>query len=84
MKKYSIHPSIFDIKQIPYKGGAPAALALMQGEVDVAGSGLHETVEFIRAGKMRNLAIFAKDPITLKNGTVLQPIGKYVPAFSTK
>ena len=71
-----------DIKQIPYKGGAPAALALMQGEVDVAGSGLHETIEFIRSGKMRNLAIFAKDPITLKNGTVLQPIGKYVPALA--
>jgi tripartite-type tricarboxylate transporter receptor subunit TctC len=71
-----------DIKQVPYKGGAPAALALMQGEVDVAGSGLHETIEFIRSGKMRNLAIFAKDPITLKNGTVLQPIGKYVPTLA--
>jgi len=70
-----------DVKQIPYKGGAPAALACLQGEVDVAGSGLHETIEFIRAGKMRNLAIFAKDPITLKNGTVLHPVGKYVPAL---
>ena len=71
-----------DVKQVPYKGGAPAALACMQGEVDVAGSGLHETIEFIRTGKMRNLAIFAKDPITLENGTVLQPVGKYVPELA--
>ena len=70
-----------NLKQIPYKGGAPAALACLQGEVDVAGSGFHETIEFIRAGKMRNLAIFAKDPITLKNGTVLQPIGNAVPSM---
>ena len=70
-----------DIKQIPYKGGAPAALACLQGEVDVAGSGLHETIEFIRAGTLRNLAIFAKEPITLKDGTELQPVGKYVPSL---
>jgi len=60
-------------QEVPYKGGAPGVLACLQGEVDVASSGLHEAIEFIRAGKMRNLAIFDDEPITLKDGTVLLP-----------
>ncbi|MFH1489321.1 MAG: tripartite tricarboxylate transporter substrate binding protein [Pseudomonadota bacterium] len=70
------------VRQIPYKGGAPAALACLQGEVDVTGSGIHETIEFIRAGKLRNLAVFTKEAITLKDGTVLKPIGDFVPPMA--
>ncbi|MCP4405694.1 MAG: hypothetical protein GY801_51375 [bacterium] len=63
-----------DVRQIFYKGGAPAALAVLQGEVDIVGSGLHEQIEHIRAGNLRNLAVFVKEPITLKDGTLLKPI----------
>ena len=45
-----------ELKYVPYAGGAPATLALLQGEVEVAASGVHEQVEFLRAGKLRNLA----------------------------
>ncbi len=69
------------IRQIAYKGGAPAVLACLQGEVDVAGSGLHEQIEFIRAGKLRNLAVFVKEPITLKDGKVLRPVTDSVPGL---
>ncbi|MDI7258563.1 MAG: tripartite tricarboxylate transporter substrate binding protein [Thermodesulfobacteriota bacterium] len=70
-----------NFRQIPYKGGAPATLAALQGEVDVAGSGLHEQIEFIRAGKLRSLAVFTNEPIRLKDGTVLRPVTNFVPGL---
>jgi tripartite-type tricarboxylate transporter receptor subunit TctC len=48
----------------------------------VAGSGLHEVIGHIRTGKMRNLAIFTKKPITLKDGTVLRPITDFLPELA--
>jgi tripartite-type tricarboxylate transporter receptor subunit TctC len=43
------------IRYVPYKGGKPATLAGLQGETDIAGGGVHEHIEFIRAGKLRCL-----------------------------
>jgi len=70
------------VREIPYKGGAPAALACLQGEVDVTGSGIHETIEHIKAGKLRNLAVFTKEPIKLEDGTVLRPITEFIPSLA--
>ncbi len=44
-----------ELRFVPYKGGKPATVAGLQGEVDIAGGGVHEHVEFLRAGKLRNL-----------------------------
>ena len=71
-------------QEVPYKGGAPGVLACLQGEVDVASSGLHEAIEFYRAGKMRNLGIFREDPIKLKDGTVLRPLKDFVPELNNE
>ena len=70
------------VRTVQYKGGAPGVLATLQGEIDVCSSGLHEEIEFIKAGKLRPLAIFAKKAITLKDGTVLKPIGDFVPGLA--
>ena len=69
----------FEFTNVPFDGGAPATLAAVQQEVDVAGSGLHEQVQFIRSGQLRNLAVFTPEPVDIGDGKVLEPITKYVP-----
>jgi len=65
---------------IPYKGGAPAVLAGIQSEVDVVSSGLHEQIEFLRTGKLRNLALFTDKPMSLE-GMNFDPVTKYIPSL---
>jgi tripartite-type tricarboxylate transporter receptor subunit TctC len=66
-------------EEIPYKGGAPATLALLQKEVEVCASGVHEQVEFLRAGKLRNLAVFTDKPLEVEGVGTLNPVTKFVP-----
>jgi tripartite-type tricarboxylate transporter receptor subunit TctC len=70
----------FTFKNIPYDGGAPATMAALQGDVDVAGSGLHEQVEFIKAGKLRNLAVFSDTDVDVPGVGILKSITGIVPA----
>lgn len=65
---------------VPYKGGAPATMACLQGEVTAVGSGMHEQVEFIKTGKLRNLAVFS-DQSMVVGGVTCEPVTKYVPAL---
>lgn len=67
------------LKYVPYKGGKPATLAGLQGEVDIAGGGVHEHVDLVRAGKLRNLQQTGTEDITLENGTVMPSIGNILP-----
>jgi tripartite-type tricarboxylate transporter receptor subunit TctC len=69
----------YKFTNVPFDGGAPATLAAVQKEVDVAGSGLHEQAQFIRAGRLRHLATFTSEPVPFGDRT-LEPITKYVPA----
>lgn len=46
-----------EFNYIPYDGSAPAHMAGLTGEVDAIVSGIAEQAEFIRAGKMRPLAM---------------------------
>jgi tripartite-type tricarboxylate transporter receptor subunit TctC len=69
----------FDFTNVPYDGGAPATLAALQKEVDVAGSGLHEQIQFVRSGQLRHLATFTKEPVDIGGGVMLEPVTKYVP-----
>jgi tripartite-type tricarboxylate transporter receptor subunit TctC len=45
-----------DIVHIPYRGGGPAVMGLLSGDVDVFINDASTTVENIRAGKLRALA----------------------------
>ena len=46
-----------DILHVPYKGSAPAILALASGEVTLAFNGTSESVALARAGKIKILAV---------------------------
>jgi tripartite-type tricarboxylate transporter receptor subunit TctC len=65
---------------VPYTGGAPAALAVLQGEVDVVGSGVHEQVEYLRTGKLRNLGVFRREPLVVAGvAEPLPPVTASIP-----
>ena len=68
-----------DIKYVPYSGGSPATLAGLQGETDIAGGGVHEHIELIRAGELRNLCQTSAEDIVLADGTVLPSIAGILP-----
>ena len=42
---------------VPYRGGAPALADLLGGQVQVYLAGMPESIEYIRAGKLRALAV---------------------------
>jgi len=69
-----------EVKYVPYKGGKPATLAGLQGETMIAGGGVHEHIELIRAGKLRNLFQCGTKDIKLADGKVLSSLGTLVPA----
>jgi tripartite-type tricarboxylate transporter receptor subunit TctC len=67
------------LRFVPYKGGKPATLAGLQGEVDIAGGGVHEHIEFIKAGKLRCLQQTGKEDIAVPGGPTLPTVGKFLP-----
>ncbi len=68
-----------ELKYVPYQGGRPATLAGLQGETDIAGGGVHEHIELIRAGELRNLCQTSAEDIVLDDGTVLPSIATVLP-----
>jgi tripartite-type tricarboxylate transporter receptor subunit TctC len=46
-----------DIVHVPYRGGAPALVDLMSGRVQIMFDNVPTSLEFIRAGKLRPLAV---------------------------
>jgi tripartite-type tricarboxylate transporter receptor subunit TctC len=49
----------FDIVHVPYRGGGPALVDLMSGRVQLMFDNLPTSLEFIKAGKLRPLAVTA-------------------------
>ncbi len=67
------------LKAVPYQGGAPATLGGLQGETDIAGGGLHEHIELLRTGDLRNLMQTGTEDITLPDGKFFPSIGNILP-----
>jgi tripartite-type tricarboxylate transporter receptor subunit TctC len=68
-----------DMLHVPYRGGAPALTDLIGGQVHVMFSPLPESIESIRAGKVRALAV-----TTAARSEALPeipPVGDFVPGF---
>jgi tripartite-type tricarboxylate transporter receptor subunit TctC len=50
-----------NLHQVPYKGGGPATVALISGEVQVVFTGVLSAIPFIKSRQMRPLAVTTKE-----------------------
>ena len=65
---------------VPYKGGAPAATALIAGDIQALVSPLIEVLPFIKAGKLHALGITTTEPTPLLPG--VPPIAEVLPGYA--
>lgn len=52
-----------DLVHVPYRGGAPAATALLGGEVDMIFSSIPAALPHIRSGRLRALGVTGEKPL---------------------
>jgi tripartite-type tricarboxylate transporter receptor subunit TctC len=68
-----------DLVHVPYRGNAPALIDLLSGQVQVYLSGTVSSIEYIRAGKLRALAVTTA---TRWEGLPDIPaVGEFVPGY---
>ena len=72
-----------ELKYVPYKGGKPATLAGLNGETDIAGGGVHEHIQFVDTGKLRNIQQTGTSDITTDSGKVMRSIGNIMPGIKS-
>src|SRR6516165_7163813 len=68
-----------DMVHVPYRGGAPATTDLLGGQVQVIFSPLPESIEYIRAGKLRPLAVTTA--IRLEVLPDIPTVGDFLPGY---
>jgi tripartite-type tricarboxylate transporter receptor subunit TctC len=68
-----------DMVHVPYRGGAPALTDLLGGQVQVMFSPMTASIEYIRASKLRGLAVTAANRSeTLPD---IPTVGEFVPGY---
>jgi tripartite-type tricarboxylate transporter receptor subunit TctC len=68
-----------DMQHVPYRGDAPALTDLIGGQVQVMFAGLPSSIEHIRAGKLRPLAVASATRLeALPN---IPTVGDFVPGY---
>ncbi|MBV8752536.1 MAG: tripartite tricarboxylate transporter substrate binding protein [Hyphomicrobiales bacterium] len=68
-----------EMTHVPYRGGAPALNDLMGGQVQLFFASAPETIEFIKAGKVRALAVTSASRAEVLAG--LPTLDAFVPGF---
>ncbi len=68
-------------RHVPYAGGAPAVMAVASGEAEVVMQLSVEVAELLRSGKLRALAVSAKDGLTIEGVGFIPPVQKAIPSF---
>ncbi|WP_326542635.1 Bug family tripartite tricarboxylate transporter substrate binding protein [Pseudorhodoferax sp.] len=72
----------FKAVKVPYKGGGPAGIALLAGEVDVwvsTPSGMANS--HVKAGKLRTIGVSSAEPSPLAPGA--EPVSREIPSIPT-
>jgi tripartite-type tricarboxylate transporter receptor subunit TctC len=62
------------LAHVPYKGGGPAAVDLMAGHIELLFQNMPELVPFVKAGKMRAIAVTSarRDPVLPETVTMIE------------
>jgi tripartite-type tricarboxylate transporter receptor subunit TctC len=68
-----------DMIHVPYRGSPPALTDLMGGQVQVMFDNIPTSLEFIRTGKLRALAVTASTPLDVLPD--VPPLGDVVPGY---
>jgi tripartite-type tricarboxylate transporter receptor subunit TctC len=68
-----------DMVHVPYRGGAPAIADLLGGQVQVVFSVVAETIEHVRAGKLRPLAVTT--PARLEVLPNIPTVSEFIPGY---
>jgi tripartite-type tricarboxylate transporter receptor subunit TctC len=68
-----------DLIHVPYRGNGPAITDLLGGQVQVLFAGAPESIEHIRAGRLRPLAV--TDTTRLEVLSDIPTVGEYVPGY---
>ena len=69
-----------NVAHIPYKGGSPALLALIAGEVDISFNGALTALPAVKAGKVRALAVTSVKRATAAD---LPTLDSFYPGFES-
>ena len=72
------------LKYVPYKGGKNATLAGLNGETMIAGGGVHEHIEHIRAGKLRSIQQTGAADIDAGGGKIMKSVGNFLPQIKSQ
>ncbi len=68
-----------ELKYVPYGSGQQAALAGLNGEVDIAGGGVHEHIQFVDTGQLISLQQSSATDITTPSGKVMPMLSSHLP-----
>lgn len=73
------HLAKTDIVVVQFKGGGPALLAAISGEVGVAFSGVAGAVGYVQSGRLRALGVTSEKPVKALPG--VPPIAESLPGY---
>ncbi|HKO87247.1 MAG TPA: tripartite tricarboxylate transporter substrate binding protein [Burkholderiales bacterium] len=71
-----------EMRQLIYDGGRPAAIAAVAGEADVTTQLVAEQAVYIRAGRLRPLAVISEHPLHLDGYGRIESAARAIPGFT--
>jgi tripartite-type tricarboxylate transporter receptor subunit TctC len=76
------HSAGIELKYIPYGSGRLATLAGINGEVDIAGGGIHEHIQFFESEQLTSIQQTSPNDIYLSNSITLPSINNFLPSVN--
>lgn len=73
-----------ELRYVPYGSGQLAALAGLNGEVDVAGGGVHEHIQFVESGQLVSLQQTGPIDIVTPSGNTMPTLTRLLPGIENE